>query len=66
VTLFHRLGVYLGVSDESDEDCLYREEADARSAGYPVWRIALNAVLTFALGTWWRGCSSALCSTPSR
>jgi hypothetical protein len=51
VSIWHRLGVYFGVSEESDEDRLFREASESRAAGYPGWRIALNALLTFLLGT---------------
>jgi hypothetical protein len=51
VSFWHRLGVYFGVSEESDEDLLFREASESRAAGYPGWRIALNAVLTLLLCT---------------
>lgn len=51
MSFWHRLGVYFGVSDENDEDRLLQEASESRAAGYPGWRIALNAGLTFLLCT---------------
>ena len=48
---FHRLGVYFGVSDETDEDRLDRERSEARIRALSLPRIVLDAALTVALST---------------
>jgi hypothetical protein len=51
VGFFHSLGVYFGVSEETDEDRRARERGESRFRAFSLPRIVLNAALTVALGT---------------
>jgi len=51
VGFFHSLGVYFGVSEETDEDRLERERDESHVSPLSVPRIVLNAAFALAVGT---------------